>query len=41
MPELLSGNSVVDYDRRNGCGDCMPVCPSHAIEMLPVSEAYG
>jgi NAD-dependent dihydropyrimidine dehydrogenase PreA subunit len=41
MPELLPGKSVVNYDKCNGCGDCIAVCPSHAIEMVPVSEAYG
>ena len=41
--EMLPGKAVVNYDKRagsvcTGCGDCIPVCPSHAIEMVPVSE---
>ncbi|MCK5353010.1 4Fe-4S binding protein [bacterium] len=31
----------VNFDKCNGCGDCIAVCPSHAIEMVPVLEAYG
>jgi ferredoxin len=34
LPELLPGKSVVDYDVCNGCGDCIDVCPSKAIEMV-------
>ena len=39
--ELLPGKSVVDPDKCTGCGDCIAVCPVQAIQMVPVSEAYG
>lgn len=26
---------VIDTDRCNGCGKCVEVCPSHAIEVAP------
>jgi NAD-dependent dihydropyrimidine dehydrogenase PreA subunit len=43
LSEMLPGKALVNYDRRagsicTGCGDCIPVCPSNAIEMVPVSE---
>ena len=46
LSEMLPGKAVVNYDKRagsvcTGCGDCIPVCPSNAIEMVHVSEAYG
>ena len=46
LPEMLPGKAVVNYDKRagsacTGCGDCIPVCPSHAIEMVPVCSDCG
>ena len=35
MPELLPGKSVVDYDKCTGCGDCIDVCASKAIMLVP------
>ena len=36
LPELLPGKSVVDYDVCTGCADCIDVCPSQAIKMVPL-----
>ena len=43
MPDMLPGKAVVNYDKLagpvcTGCGDCIAVCPSLAIEMVHVSE---
>jgi ferredoxin len=32
MPELLPGKWVVNYDECNGCGDCVPVCPTRQLK---------
>ena len=36
LPELLSGKSVVDYDVCTGCGDCIDVCQSRAIQVVHI-----
>lgn len=46
MPDMLPGKAVVNTDPRagpvcTGCGDCIAVCPSHAIEMVHTSEVNG
>ena len=38
LPELLPGKAIVDADICTGCGDCVPVCASHAIEMVHVDQ---
>ena len=38
LPELLPGKSVVDYDVCTGCADCVDVCASNAIQMVPLDR---
>ena len=33
------GYPVIDYDHCKGCLICSTICPSHAIEVIPESEA--
>ena len=32
--EMLPGRAVIDETKCTGCGDCVPVCPNMAIEMV-------
>lgn len=34
LPDMLPGKALLDADKCNGCGDCVAVCASHAIEMV-------
>ena len=34
--DLLPGKAEIDKDKCTGCGDCVPVCPNNAIEMVAV-----
>jgi ferredoxin len=31
---LLPGKPEIDADKCTGCGDCISVCPNHALEMV-------
>jgi NAD-dependent dihydropyrimidine dehydrogenase PreA subunit len=34
--ELLPGKAEIDPDICTGCGECIPVCPNNALEMVQV-----
>ena len=34
--ELLPGKPEIDSLKCTGCGDCIPVCPNNALEMVAV-----